>query len=252
MDLRVQRRLDLLLFARNPVQHGGLLRGLPSSDGPLTPTTSPNPNAGGNSMRFSIPEFLNRPVDRRSALAGIVLPAAAYMAARTLWQDEAPAPSPLTTVPVAREGELKELVAIVISASFCHGNAFPGLSDALHELPWLIQSHAADEGLPHRLVGVAIDPLAARGASYMNGIGQFHELVVGGGWTNAFSLKYMWQDGRLPASVPQVLVLERTMHATSDVITLVHERFLRHLDSPPAIVEWIGQGAPVTPLAPLA
>lgn len=190
-------------------------------------------------------DVLTQPIDRRSLLAGVVLPAAAYLGVRAVWPESIPDPTPLSRSVDSAEGENLELVAILVSSSTCAGNTYPGFLNAARRVPWLIQERGLEAGMAHYLMGVAIDPVAAEGWRYLEDIGEFHEVVVGGGWANTGALRYIWEGGHLSPHVPQLLVLRRTTLLSSQHVSVSEVTILRHLDSPEALVGWVGDGAPL-------
>jgi len=189
--------------------------------------------------------LLTRPIDRRSLLAGVVLPAAAYLGVRTYQVQRPVAVSPLARAVGTAKGENVGLLAILVSSSSCAGNTFPGFTESVQQLAWVIQSRAAEGGISHHVVGVAIDPLATNGWQYLQSIGPFHEVVAGGGWTNTAAMKYMWEDRQLPPQVPQLLILRRVTHQTDGSITVLDAQTLQHLRSASEIVEWFEAGSPL-------
>lgn len=196
-------------------------------------------------MSTVIRSLLSRRIDRRSLLAGVALPGALYLGLRSAGGRDQVAPSPLSRANPESDGAHVELTAILLSSSTCAGNTLPGFTEAVQEIGWRVQERAVERQVLHRIVGVATDPLAADGLRYLQGLGEFHEVVAGGGWTNFAAMQLMWTEPRVPAQVPQLLIDRRVIHESSESVAILESKVMQHLRSASEIVDWVAAGSPI-------
>lgn len=140
-----------------------------------------------------------------------------------------------------------EVIAVVLSASFCGANEFEGFRDAIERLPGLLEdrtSHLPD--VITRTVGVAIDPDAMTGASYLAELASFDEIIAGGSWLNTATEKYLWEDRvAVTAGIPQIIIVSRTVTWLEGSVLVEGEKVQSIMRGADEIVEWVDGGAPV-------
>ena len=140
---------------------------------------------------------------------------------------------------------------MVISARFCRGNRVAGFHEAVAKIPALLRAQVSDRPeVITRVVGVSLDNNAEVGTDYLFRLAEFDEVVAGGSWLNTATEKLLWGSYPLKASIPQVVLLQRTVTwAGGSAATLEEERVLETYDGADKIVAWVAQGAPVGELA---
>jgi hypothetical protein len=74
-----------------------------------------------------------------------------------------------------------------------------------------LAARARSEGRTFRAVGVALDWHPDTGLAYLREFGQFDEIVVGSNWFNLGATNLIWADSTSHASIPQLLLYERTV-----------------------------------------
>lgn len=205
-----------------------------------------------------------------SIVFGVLLPAAVYLTVHNMWMASDQPANPLEALGVdvaaldpdtlaprrAWELGLKsplpatEVVAVVISSSFCSGNQIEGFRDAVAKIPSLLRERTAGFAnlVPHT-VGISVDQRARVGTQYLQELADFDEISSGGGWTNSNAAKYFWESYSLPAGVPQVVLLSRRVTRAPADILIEDETILETITSAEGIVEWVRNGGPTTDLS---
>jgi len=204
---------------------------------------------------------------RDAILLGIVLPAVVYIG----WLELADQQADRDT-PAARAAELgidvealdpdvlsprvadalglvsleptTEYVVVFLSATWCSGSTYRGLSESIRRLEGLIDSQVNDrEDAVVRMVGVSLDTDPSVGLSYLARFGPFDEVVAGGSWLNFATEKLFWDEMPVSGELPQVVVMERRVRFAPYLVTVGEERILRSVIGARAIVEWVADGA---------
>lgn len=205
---------------------------------------------------------------RNTVLLGIVLPALAYLTVHfTVFNGvPAPTPSPIDVLGIdpsaidpdtlsARAAErmgvrsrqpATELVAIIITASWCKANGVEGFHESVAKIPQLLEAHIANRhDVLKRVIGIAIDPDVRTGVDHLLDLAQFDEIISGGDWLNTATEKYLWGTFALGGNIPQVAILQRTVTWTPYSVALEGDQILKTISGPDEIMNWVAQGAPI-------
>lgn len=202
----------------------------------------------------------------RLLLFGMVIPGLGYLAVHFALLDRSPV-SPLaargldpsnfdvdTISPsLAKELGLRtkrpatEVVAVVISSTFCRANGFEGFHDAVAEIPSLLEAHVASRPeMVSRVIGISLDHDPETGANYLFGLADFDEVTAGGNWLNTATEKFLWGSFSLQAEIPQIVLLQRTViWQDESSAVLEQEEVLKTIVGAEEIVEWVAHGAPM-------
>jgi hypothetical protein len=86
-------------------------------------------------------------------------------------------------------------------------------------------------------MGIATDRAPSVGIGLLELLGPFDEISAGRSWLNIGALKYVWSEHPGEASVPQVVVLQRTVEY-GRVVRLTDERVMLRKAGVPDIVAW--------------
>jgi hypothetical protein len=87
-------------------------------------------------------------------------------------------------------------------------------------------------------IGIALDEDHRAAIGRLEAIATFDEVVLGGGWVNSGSIRYILRDFAGRPVVPQVVLLRRkTIGGKWPDVT--DERLLTRLYSPAEIVRWV-------------
>ena len=75
-----------------------------------------------------------------------------------------------------------------------------------------LSAKAEDDSVAIHVIATSTDPLPQSAIEYLNGFGEFDEVVAGGGWVNTGLLRYIWNEHAGAPEVPQLIVLKRKMN----------------------------------------
>jgi hypothetical protein len=110
-------------------------------------------------------------------------------------------------------------VVLVVSPT-CAACNDPSLPDA-----WATIASRISQPGAYR-IGVATSGLADDGLRFLGRFGEFHEALAGGGWGGTGALHYIFRELSGPATVPQVIVMERRVVKRPEGVS-VHERVIQ-------------------------
>jgi hypothetical protein len=131
----------------------------------------------------------------------------------------------------------REVVLVFIASSSCPGAKDPRLPEALADIQNHLRREAGEQGSTFVSIGVSLDWDIEKGIKLLRRFGAFDEIAVGRSWMNGAALKYIWEDLPGAASIPQVLLVERTV--TQDrAIFVGGERVRFRKVGAEAIVRW--------------
>jgi hypothetical protein len=107
------------------------------------------------------------------------------------------------------------LVAIYIGSSDCHGSSLPGFPAVEHRTMAALGAYAQQHGMRFVRIGVAVDASSEVGRAYLQRLGPFDMMSVGGGWLNPVAISYLWRDQPSDGTIPQIVVLRRIVKIAS-------------------------------------
>lgn len=139
----------------------------------------------------------------------------------------------------------RELVAIYFGSTDCGPCQLPQVKSAIREMKPLLAAQAKQRRESFTAIGSAQDWDLQRGAAFLEPLGAFDHVVIGGNWTNLAIEQFVLRDSLTEMVIPQVLVLERTVNLGKRV-TVSEPRVLRRITGGLAIPAWVAAGAPIT------
>lgn len=104
-----------------------------------------------------------------------------------------------------------QLVAVYIGSSDCRGSKLPEFPEVERRTMAALSRLAQREGAHFVTVGVALDVIPRLGAKYLEKFGPFDISVTGGGWMNPGAVQYIWRDYPGDGTVPQIVVVRRSV-----------------------------------------
>ena len=137
----------------------------------------------------------------------------------------------------------RELVAVLVSYSKCVGNSYPGFVASVDSLNRALAAQAKRSGRQFVAVGVATDWDPDSGYAYLKSLARFDEFIVGRNWFNLGVAHYVWADSLGKPSVPQVILLERTITPGKKTVAVGADHVLARYQGAAAIAEWVKRGA---------
>ena len=140
-------------------------------------------------------------------------------------------------------------VVVYIGSTGCGFSRDSSLKDAVRRMKPLVARQAATANRALSLNGIALDWSADSGYTYLKSLGPWDEVTVGNNWVNLGATHFVWQAAAGRASIPQVVVVQRTIHALDRRIDISPDMPLRQIVGVDSIVAWVNAGAPI-PHAP--
>lgn len=142
----------------------------------------------------------------------------------------------------------REIVAIYIGSTTCGPCLTPEVKSAVRKMKVLVADQAKQQGASFAAVVAANDWEVAKATSFVEPLGEFDQLVLGGNWTNLAIERYVWRDPQGTPAMPQILVIERSV-TTGSRIAFSEPKVLRRVTGGTEIPAWVERGAPITPEA---
>ena len=147
-------------------------------------------------------------------------------------------------VPSQRLQAGRELVAIYFGSTDCGPCQLPEVKGAIRAMKPLLAAQAKQRREAITVIGVAQDWDLTRGATFLEPLGAFDQIVIGGNWTNVAVEQFVLRDSLTEMAMPQVIVLERTVNVGKR-ITVSEPRVLRRIVGGAEIPAWVATGAPI-------
>lgn len=144
-------------------------------------------------------------------------------------------PLPVSSDSTIRSEYSRYVVVFKSTCGVCASGAF---RRELSQLRSVAEEHATRTGRILRFLAVGADDNWRRSFQLVEELGPFDEVAVGGGWLNAEALSAFWQGTDAEPVVPQVLVIEESIEARPDWITVVRSDTIARLRGLSKIAEW--------------
>jgi hypothetical protein len=109
----------------------------------------------------------------------------------------------------------------------------------------LLAGKAKATGRSFTTIAVALDWDVDEGLAFLRNFGKFDEILVGRNWTNEGAIRYIWHDFPGRPSVPQVVVLVRSVDVGKRTLSVVGERVLTRQIGVDEIRDWVAKGVPL-------
>jgi hypothetical protein len=151
-----------------------------------------------------------------------------------------------------------ELLAVLVSSSWCGGNAVKGFDAAIRQMKNALAARADSLGYTFSAIGVAVDWDVSTGIRYlMEGestagrlsFGPWAEIVVGRNYIDSASSLYVLPHG-IRLTVPQVLIVQRLVTPTETRPQVGTPHMLLRVSGGEDIVEWARTGWSIPNLKP--
>jgi hypothetical protein len=138
----------------------------------------------------------------------------------------------------------RELVVIYFGSTDCGPCQLPEVKGAIRAMKPLLAAQAKQRREAITVIGVAQDWELTRGAAFLEPLGAFDQVAIGGNWTNLAVEQFVLRDSLTEMAIPQVIVLERTVHVGKRV-SVSEPRVLRRIFGGVEIPAWVAAGAPI-------
>jgi len=146
-------------------------------------------------------------------------------------------------LPSGESGEpTGELVLVFVGSDGCSWCRRDEVVEDLAHVTAKLGALAAESGLGFTRIGVAIDQRPTIGADYLRWVGDFDQMIAGGGWNNDGVRRYAAGRG-----VPQLVVLKRKLiwNSLGFIDTIDDEEVVARKIGVYEISDWVDAGVPV-------
>lgn len=138
----------------------------------------------------------------------------------------------------------RELVAVYIGATSCGPCQWPQVKNAVRAMKPLLAAQAKQRRMGFTAIGAAQDWDLKEGAVFLDPLGAFDQVVIGGNWTNLAVEQFVLRDSVAEMVMPQVVLMERMVQLGTR-ITVSQPRVLRRITGGADIPAWVAAGAPI-------
>ena len=155
------------------------------------------------------------------------------------------APAQFSTRVVSRNAPVREVAAVFIGMADCCDALTRELRGPVDSVRSVLKSRALRSNESFRMIGVSLDWEPEVGWNYLRQFGVFDEVAVGGNWFGLHPEVLMFSGTGVEASVPQIVIYERTLTLDDAKPIFGQRRILRSLRGRDQIVAWLNAGAPL-------
>lgn len=153
-----------------------------------------------------------------------------------------------TYVPSTDPPNGRQILAVYLGAESCGPCHNAAVKEAVVGMKSLVAANAKRSGASFAAIGVANDWDQSQAARFLATNGPFDQVALGGNFTNLAIEQFVWRDAEGTASMPQILIIERTVKQDARIV-FSEQRVLRRILGSEEIPAWFKQGAPITAVA---
>jgi hypothetical protein len=146
---------------------------------------------------------------------------------------------------VSSAAPVREVVAVFISMADCCDALTRDLRAPVDSVRSILKRRALRANESFRMVGVSLDWEPEVGWNYLRQFGAFDEVAVGSNWFGLHPEVLLFSGAEIEASIPQIVLYERTVALGSGKPSFSPRRMLRALRGRDQIVAWLNAGAPL-------
>jgi hypothetical protein len=130
-------------------------------------------------------------------------------------------------IPDLRSG--RQWQVVVIGSSTCAAARSAEIRQAIREIIGITRSQAHAAGDLFSSLGVAIDWNIDNGQRFLESIGTFDEISLGGSWLNQTSVRLMVRDQPSIIGTPEVITLVRTIRMQGPGLSVSNDSLVKRL-----------------------
>jgi hypothetical protein len=157
----------------------------------------------------------------------------------------APAALVRTYTPTYTSRTGKEVMMVLVGASFCGAQRKPGFPQQVEDAKLSLQRQATASGRQFSALAVSLDWETDAALAFLEHFGKWDQMSVGRNWLNEGAIRYIWRDMPADPAVPQILVIERDVEQGEQAITVRGERLVKRLQGTAEIEAWVKSGAAI-------
>ena len=176
-----------------------------------------------------------------SPIGVFVFLSAAGLGSVALTRPHPPELMPKTDLASAPAANHREVVLVLIGASFCSGMRQAGFRPAFLAMRDTVAKRAHQAGRVFVTIGVSLDWDPEVGVGLLKTYGPFDELAAGANWENIGAVDYIWND-KGGAAIPQVVVLERSVDTDGRGFSYGSDRIVLRLVGIDGLQSWMRAG----------
>lgn len=139
----------------------------------------------------------------------------------------------------------EEVAFIFIASSTCAGVQDPGFPRMIDSARALARTTVSDRALTFASAAYVLDWDIAAGQRFLERFLPFDEVSIGRNWLNTGAVEYIWTDIPGEATIPQILILQRSITVTDRNIVVGPSKLLTRIIGVEEIRAWISAGATV-------
>lgn len=148
--------------------------------------------------------------------------------------------APSTDLPNGRQ-----ILAVYLGAESCGPCHNASVKEAVVSMKALVAAQAKQAGASFAAIGVANDWDHQHAVRFLATNGPFDQVVLGGNFTNLAIEQFVWREPNGTATMPQILIIERTVKTDARIV-FSDQHILRRILGSDEIPVWFKQGAPIT------
>lgn len=137
----------------------------------------------------------------------------------------------------------RQRIAVLITTRNCIGARDPRFVPGVRAALRLMALQARRDSVGFSATGVAMDWEIDSGAVFLRQLADFDQWVIGRNWGNDAVVRLIWRDLTAIPTIPQLVVLERTVgeqsRSTGSGIYFGPEQVVRRLHGPTEITNWV-------------
>lgn len=139
----------------------------------------------------------------------------------------------------------KELVMVLVGASFCGAQRKAGFPQQVEDAKLAVQRQAAASGRQFSALAVSLDWKTEDALAFLEHFGEWDQMSVGHNWLNEGAIRYVWRDMPGEPALPQILVIERDVEKGEQGIAVRGDRLVKRLLGTAEIEAWVRAGAAI-------
>ncbi|MEX2110403.1 MAG: hypothetical protein WD802_07365 [Gemmatimonadaceae bacterium] len=137
----------------------------------------------------------------------------------------------------------RQRIAVLITTRNCIGARDPRFVPGVRAALRLMAQQARRDSVGFSATGVAMDWEIDSGAVFLRQLADFDQWVVGRNWGNDAVVRLIWRDSTAIPSIPQLVILERSVGQTASGMYFGPEQVIHRLHGPLEIANWVLSGA---------
>jgi hypothetical protein len=150
-----------------------------------------------------------------------------------------------SVLPAPESRRTVELVAVYLGATSCGPCRMESTKRAVRSVLERANERATERNLQFQSVGAAFDEDIDRGLELLQSTADFDQVIVGGSWSNAAAVEFVWSSEDVLAAIPQVVILSRSLDKRVEGREPASKHIFVQLQGERQMREWLEAGGKV-------